>query len=235
MLHEKPNDPFHWKNKLDELDHLPGETALDKNGSWEKLHGRLGKNSRVKRIGWYWLAAASVLIAMGVRWIIVNQQENKIITKTQNIVAPKEPIKSEILNDKISPALSTPIAFTQGTRRVVPPSSRKQRRQAIPNAIESKITVVKDSSISLPEINVKSSIVENTLFITTVTTAPVKKKLRIIHINELGKTAEEEMQYARTSPPAFRTRSIHQENPSGLSFSRNASDNVIKIKLSPSN
>lgn len=58
MLHEKPNEFFHWKNKLDELDRLPGELLNDKTVSWNKLHNRLREKPRNNKIMWYWVAAA---------------------------------------------------------------------------------------------------------------------------------------------------------------------------------
>ena len=44
-VNENPNDDFHWKNKLENLESLPGET-FNKEASWEKLHDRLQKKPK---------------------------------------------------------------------------------------------------------------------------------------------------------------------------------------------
>ena len=50
MLNEKPNNDFHWKNKLEDLESLPGET-FNKEAAWEKLHERMqGKKSQHKKL-----------------------------------------------------------------------------------------------------------------------------------------------------------------------------------------
>jgi hypothetical protein len=72
--------------------------------------------------------------------------------------------------------------------------------------------------------------------IAMITSTPQKKKLRVVHINELGKPVEEEIQFARnTLTPTFEATFFRQDGLPGFSLSRNASDNIVKIKLPPSN
>ncbi len=64
MSNENHNNIEDWRNKLEGLDKLPGETVIDKNASWEKLHERLREKNYNKKIIWYRSAAACLLFAL---------------------------------------------------------------------------------------------------------------------------------------------------------------------------
>ena len=60
MSNEDPNNTSPWRNKLDELEHLPG-SAFNRDAAWDKLYGRFQGNKKSKKIFWYWIAAACLL------------------------------------------------------------------------------------------------------------------------------------------------------------------------------
>ena len=63
MSNEDPNNTPHWRNKLDELEHLPG-SAFNGDAAWDKLYGRLQGNKKSKKMFWYWIAAACVVFGL---------------------------------------------------------------------------------------------------------------------------------------------------------------------------
>ena len=94
MLNEKPNNDFHWKNKLEDLESLPGET-FNKEAVWEKLHARLQPKAKNKRITWYWIAAACLFFAFFISFFISNKKENVLV-------------KNNVLQKKIN-SLTSPL------------------------------------------------------------------------------------------------------------------------------
>ena len=63
MSNENPNNTSPWRNKLDELEHIPG-SAFNRDAAWDRLYGRLGGNRKNKKISWYWIAAACLLFGL---------------------------------------------------------------------------------------------------------------------------------------------------------------------------
>jgi hypothetical protein len=55
----------HWKDRLDRLDNS-GETWTGKETAWDTLYDRLKDKPRRRRYFLYWMAAAAVLIAIGI-------------------------------------------------------------------------------------------------------------------------------------------------------------------------
>jgi hypothetical protein len=237
MLHEKPNESFHWKNKLDELDYLPDEPLRDKAASWEKLHNRLRKKPVSRKAIWYWLAAACVLIIAGVLLIIPNQDHDQIAEK-ENLSIPEQP-KNKSVTAKEEKALIISEKPIPGAikKPTVIASAKKKDHSVL------KITMIKGNAAedsvatkqSLPEVIVHSNQAQDTLNTKAVTTAAAPKKLRVVHINEIVKPSEE-MPLARVTLQASLQRKLsYQNNFPALTLSKNASDNLVKIKLAPSN
>ena len=235
MLHEKPSDSFHWKNKLDALDHLPGEPVQDKTASWQKLHDRLREKPVRNKVILYWVAAASILFIVGGQWLMVDNKNTKIVNaKEQRIPAPYSNSTKTIIVD---PELSITDATVE-KKHESPIATRKQpSHKALRNVIliENKILPAPDTTTEkLPDVSINSMKTVDTNAL--VSFIPPKRKLRVVHINELGKPVEEEIQFARNnSSPTFQSKVFNQDRFSGFTVSRNSSDNLVKIKLSPSN
>ena len=86
MLNEDPNRNFHWQNKLEGLECLPGE-PFNEDIAWDKLHRRLrGKRSN-KKLLWYWVAAACLLFVLMIAFLDYykgNPTPSKIETVNQS-------------------------------------------------------------------------------------------------------------------------------------------------------
>src|SRR5215831_1898207 len=88
MSNEDPGKNMHWQDKLEGMDHLPGE-GFNKNSSWNKLHERL-QDKKKKTPLWYWAAAACLLCALMIAWLM-NDKTQPQVSKTD--VKSKQPDK----------------------------------------------------------------------------------------------------------------------------------------------
>ena len=184
MLNEKHNEPFHWKVKLDELSSLPGEAVLEKNAAWEKLHGRLEEGPRKKKTIWYW-AAACILLAITIPFILANKKENGLVKEIpqqkKNIIEqpgqiqihPKEPV-----------ALISPVQV----KRKQPVTVIKKTKIAGDLNIAKENNAV--ATIAILPVENKAETVLNSIppadtVVAVVTGMPARKKLQVIHLNEL--------------------------------------------------
>jgi hypothetical protein len=199
MSNENPNNTPHWRNKLDELEHLPGST-FNGDAAWDKLYGRLRGNRKSKKIFWYWIAAACLLF--GLMIALLNQHydishpENKetAIKNAKEIDKPvlridetnkeKPETNIQLINDKI---VSTSDKPAQKIRRIIATevSGKVQSNDVIINYPEQEpiaepLQIIKNLAIAVPP----------------------KKKLNVVHINELGDPLIE-------SPDITRIENIH--------------------------
>lgn len=238
MLHERPNESFHWKNKLDELDHLSGEPPTGKEAAWEKLQARLQEKPRAKKTVWYWMAAACLLLLAGVPWLMLNQNRNNL-AESNSQQPPERPTSGfRPVGDPKETLTLVPKSLVN--KQTTPPVTAKDKTH---HPDHSDTTLKKDIAPtdlntineSLPRISVISS--EQLDTTAELATSPVKNRLKIVHVNELGDHGPDDIQYVEnSSTPLFRTKPFRQDDhAAGISLSRNASDNIVKIKIAPSN
>ena len=186
MSNENPNNTPLWRNKLDELENLPG-SAFHKDAAWDKLYGRLRGNRKSKKISWYWIAAACLLFGFMITFLnyhknpaqpedketAIKKQPKEIkkpVLKVEEVNKNENENSAELIKDKIETTSNKQI---QRSHRITP---TKVATNIHPD----------DVVISYPE---KEPIVRPLLIINTnQTTAvlPQKKKLNVVHINELG-------------------------------------------------
>lgn len=188
MLNEKYNDPFRWKNKLEGLSSLPGETRLNKDSSWERLHERLQQRPRMSKAGWYW-AAASILLACSIPLLIKNKNEN-VVVKT----SPLQKQESIVPTEQLQILPLAPLVKASIPEYKIPVekiSTKEQQETASKNTIQQvelitdaeEIPAAKDPLVSPIPLSVKDT--QGSVAVL----APVKKKLLIVHINEVDPPA----------------------------------------------
>jgi hypothetical protein len=186
MSNENPNNTPHWRNKLDELEHLPGSVFI-KDAAWDKLYGRLRGNRKSKKIFWYWIAAACLLL--GLLITLLNYDKNtsqpanketaikkqpkeikKPVLKVEEVTKNENENSAELIKDKIVTTSNRPV---QRNRRITPTE--------VPTKVHRDDVVISDPE---NEPVVKPLQIINTNATTAV--LPQKKKLNVVHINELG-------------------------------------------------
>jgi hypothetical protein len=227
MLSKKLNDPFYWKNKLEALNCLPGEAVHEKDAMWEKLDNRLQQKPAANKARWYWIAA--VLLPL----IIIALT---MLNNTENVLAKQEAVK----NKNTTPSYLQPAPTEVVTISVSAPVEKNKPVVAVNSKVKNKTFTdtikTSDAVVSvLPEIT-KTDIATNNILppdtaVTITTTAVAKKKLQVVHINELEiypAQFGEPINYAqniRTRKNKINTQSVAtQQNTIGF-----------KIKLSSKN
>lgn len=239
MLNENPNDHFHWKNRLEELDSLPGETFSGKTAAWEQLHQRLRGNRRRRKAAWYWIAAASLVFIMLVQW-----DRSKTGTVDVNIKSEKTQIKSPL----VQPAAGSKRGEERNAAVFAPVSINaekniEQRRKKVTIPV---IDIARNSDsevyISVSQARKDVELISNAVIpidtsIVAITPTIVKKKLKVIHINELGTPVEDEAKDDRYAErPKFHKRFSSQDIFTNTEDnSHNLSNDLFKLKLSPQN
>jgi hypothetical protein len=186
MSIKKQNNPSGWKGKLDELDCLPGETIPDNNASWQKLQGRLQEKKRSRKALWYWAAAVVLPVLMLSFWLIsrkeneltaalpVQEQTRKTITEVLPVQDNDTVAAMVVMQNEKKPFVNT----NKGIEHEIPGST--VIKEPITGTITDDTTAfVKITPVIIPLAPVDTSV-------TAVAIQPVKKKLKVVHINELN-------------------------------------------------
>ncbi len=229
MLSKKLNDPFFWKNKLETLNCLPGEDAHEKDALWEKLNGRLQQKPAANKARWYWMAAGLlplIIIAL------------TMVSNTESVLLKQETVKDK--NAKATPSYLQPASKEAVTFSASASVEKKQPVAVINSKVKSKtfVDTIRASDadvIVLPE-KVKIDITTNNIqpvdtVVTVALTATAKKKLQVIHLNEL------ETYPAQFTEPINYAQNIKSGKKKITNFSLASQENTFgfKIKLSSKN
>lgn len=229
MSNEKHNKNTGWKIKLEDLAHLPGED-FNKEVSWNKLHERL-QNKKKRVPAWYWAAAACLVFALMIVWMTKNETMQSQLPNDKIAVKQPGKINKEVIPDKdIASVEIRPGTIKEKTKRANKINQKQNR--LIVSATISKPTFVDVTTVDLKnESFANSSLVSNTSLATSL--KPVeKKKLNVVHINELGGPATDLPLVAhRIDKKAFQFEIAKGEvvsNPSGVSQNTNFTTSQIK-------
>jgi hypothetical protein len=207
MTNEKPNNSSNWRNKLDELKSIQGD-GFNKETSWDKLHERLHSKSNNRERVWYWLAAACLFFALFISFFLSNEKENGLV---QNNIQQK---KTNI------PFQNAPL-INKHTSVVV--SSLSTENKMPVHAINKINTNINHKTLSTEivqnkkEENVIREFTHNAVMpvdtaISIVANLPEKKKLKVVHINELGDPVSESPNIARNNEQhSFQFKFMNQE------------------------
>ena len=191
------------KERLDGLDSLPGETAFNKDAAWEKLHHRLQEKPRHNRIVWYW-AAACLLPAVLVLWMVSNKSETFLVKTIQqkkhtNIPVIQLPLVQKEMST-VSPSIT--VEKNQSIKNIHKkakniPVDKTSNTQTAPFLVTTVETMPEGVTTIIPPANTITAIATITM---------VKKKLRVVHINELDNIPEQIASSVNHEQKSFRFR-----------------------------
>ena len=228
---EKLNDP--WKDKLEDVASLQPETLRNKDVVWEKLHARLAEKPNNKKIVWYWLAAASVIAAIIISSLTIHKTTTGIAShnNTSNNVKESLAKKDEPVKN-VSPGIKTTRIHEQSQKNTVVKNHEKQ--STIGDTLNTTQSAGNDRQIL--ENQTTAVPVVDTTAIATISSIPVQKKLKVVHINELGEPVEFPADVAQSSDlhlfqlklaqqEIYHASSIASNNSSGLFFKPKNSPN----------
>ncbi len=210
MLNENPNDGLHWRNKLEDLEDLPGN-PFNKEGAWDKLHERLHKKNAGGKFVWMYAAAACFLIALLFPWFWPGTKENDL---TKNNIQQNQSQKSNSIESaaikkdpvKIISSIAFEISTTKKikNKKIITVINRKR----LP--VENVVAEYKKQEFIEPQKINATAPLDAHLHITAI--VPEKQKLQVVHINELGESQEESSTLARkTEIHSFQMKFANQE------------------------
>jgi hypothetical protein len=193
MHNEKQNNPG-WINKLDESGCLPPEEMIDKNAAWKKLHERLSEKQNKNKKIWYWTAAACLLIAFSLPILIAKKNVKNIINDVslQNKKTPKAVAHASLTPERTGTKVENALAIE---KKEINPFIRKRTNNNLPayHASAKQIppeTSPENAKANAPQLTLNTSVSADTVSSMIAAVAPVKKKMRVVHINELENAAD---------------------------------------------
>ena len=234
MSKENLNNIPNWKAKLDALDNLPGDTAFDKNDAWEKLHARLGGKTESKKSMWYWVAAACIFFALMIPlfYSIRTNQHVAIYTVKENQPSTKA-LSGKIIDEETAAAV-TNSSLANNDRKAEETSSKSQKQMIYENKkIKLRLTyAVSPEALSPETLSNFTKPVDTAASLATI--QQEKKKLKVVHINELGDPVETLPEIVKNSDRhTFQFKIASQEtyiNPATASNTNGFT--ILKIKTS---
>ena len=212
------NEDLNWQSKLSGLDGLPGE-VFNKDDAWRKLHARENKKKKFIKPVWYYVAAACLIII----FLLISFWSNKIEKVLVKNNGDRTPVnKSATISVKNNDKDSVVTVSTNRVSNDVYPPLETQKRVVVlkkskPN-IKNNIIVINETPKPLAG-DITDSVATNkpSSDITAVPTFFPRKKLTVVHINELGEIPEQPIVVRKTETHSFRLSFGKQEvftNPS---------------------
>lgn len=219
MSEEKQNNV--WANRLEQLEQLP-VAAWSKDAAWDTLYNRLQEKPRRRKAFWYIPAAACLLLAVLITWLMWPGKETAPVTNAS-------PQKTTV-GRTAQPVITKDINVnTNKTQAVVQAKQEKNISHKESKRIVTSQTVKYSLPVDIkaqeePVVSMIPSAVPVTAPAIVITVAP-KKKLKMVHLNEVGNPAEEEGKMAKfenwhsfqvkfNSPDVFAVPSDKNINPS---------------------
>lgn len=186
MPTEKSTNPS-WIQQLDELV-PPAGSSFDKTGAWEKLQVKLKGIQPSKKVVWVWRAAATVIVLFGIYLLLNNNSilKSTPIThvKKNNREIPSLSIKKEKI--VFLPEKTLPVAVIKNNQ----PYLKKEKTNTVLE--KRKTNDIKQPELLGPELVTilqQENIIDTNSGKKTNTNAVQlvfnKKKLAVVHINEL--------------------------------------------------
>ncbi|MCP9750342.1 hypothetical protein [Ferruginibacter sp. HRS2-29] len=210
-----------WERKLEGLESLSGED-FDLSASWEKLEARRENPPRKNKAAWYWLAAACLLAVISLPWFFTGKSKNEAVVK-ENI--PVKQTEQFILKEQPDTSHAVAVAVSNEVKVIARPaaaliiSSNNQPPVPKNNVLPEEI---------VPDIASVQPVIADTFHL--IAAAPAKKKLKMVHYNELAGSTDSLTGDGRPYfPVKFHTKEIYTNNAG------NRKDNLIRIKLSSQN
>jgi hypothetical protein len=229
---------FNWKDTVEQLTQLPGEPAFDKSAAWDKLQQRLHKKINTKKIIWYRLAAACLLIcflATAIFFIKQAPSTAAVVSQPKQITeAVQQP--SIIQNENKNNGITRLFKNTNATKPIV---VKKYKKVIIATTSVTDVATVElpnlnKEELPLSEIKIVHPLITDTTASFTAIASANKKKLKVVHINELGLPLERETSVAQNHQLLFLQGSyLNNRNLVGNLNTQGYSNTAIfSIKLS---
>lgn len=210
-----------WRSLLDDPNGFPGETIRDKNEAWEKLYSKLHEKPQPRFLTWYWAAATLLVIALTVVLFVRKEKGQDSLVSIPSPAKKIKPVTKENINAEQK---NSEYPLSQPKQKIKTVVSRQKNvfAKTIPSINKNLIT---DSIVEqLPEMVITSGMMHDSTIKTTTVATPVKKKLRVVHVNEIGQPIEYPTvnnRFNERRPFEFRIINGEIYNPANTSSSNN--------------
>ena len=232
-----------WKSKLEELESLPGEAMPDKNTAWEKLHARLEGKKPQRKAVWYWIAAACILFLFIVPLIVSDKKDHQLAhTKLkQNQSESKQNQDQQhaavaiITHNKDSVTIKHSFLSGKGAAIVSNKSNQLVHKNILENKTEDIRIYDTVSNQSPMAVTLKKSLQVADTSSGIVSIIRTKKRLPVVHVNELDDAVDIPPLVARNSENAsshflkLASQEVYKSSP--VSVTKNFA--TINFKSSP--
>lgn len=185
------------KEKMESLDALSGGIVFGKEEAWDKLQSRMDAKPARKIVLWYRLVAAAAVLLLFISIAYIYNTPEKEIAQSQ----PPSPVIQEI---ETAPA--TTIAITDPQPEMIVPqekAARKHEQQPVNFVIKEEQPAAQQEP---QDMVVPQPAIVNV--VPPVPTKPSVKKMRVVHINELGNYEEEPAYAAEHNSPSLDIRKM---------------------------
>ena len=215
---------------MDNLASLPGD-VFDKAEAWEKLHQRLSVKKKTKKVGAYWMAAA---VAASFIAFFVFKSTEEARPGSDSTTKQEAKKKIEVKTEKLgvnTELTQRPVEQSQPLQ----PKGIVQKGKASASLEQEKSSAIVDTVIATaphPLENMAPSIDSLT---ESIAFRPVKRKLRVVHINELDEPEENKDHFVRVERIMRDRRVLSGGSLSNNILNTNSGDDILKIKLSSNN
>jgi hypothetical protein len=185
MSSEKQSKMPDWKERLLQWEQAGGLVEPKEDLLWDKLQTRL-QPKRTKRKVYFFRAAAIVLFLLAIGFLFLQKKQ----LPTSKPVISKSPVQQPIQNPVVKKETPTPVPPQSTTTQV---QARNSHKALLPNSYKEPIVEPEEEKIVLVEPVPEMIEKQESLPAPIVATAPPKKKIRVVHLNELDSPP----------PPAF--------------------------------
>ena len=175
------NNEQNLQKKMDALDTLSAGFVFDKDGAWDKLQTKLETKPKRRILPVYWMSAAACLVVMILMFNIRGRREEHTAAVTPVIaIQPHKDTKVQVAT--VATRQSDTVAIVPSTY-----SAKKSvftKKEEVAAAQQKDIPLIKEE-VQQPVTPIADSHPQRM--------AVVKKKWKVVHINELGNIQEEEV------------------------------------------
>jgi hypothetical protein len=244
MQEEKHHSRIPLAGRLDELESLPAEERFDKTQAWEKLYGRLHKKRNHILSFRRWRAVAIVLPAALLLGVFIHKAKRPAGNDTGKPVARQAAQPESVKQTQPAAEPSHRVTWQRAPeRRMGPvfkarrPESGKELHKATGfTAAPAFSALTKDSLTGVTDLHPSPDPALAQRNLATAKPVPAKRKLRVLHVNELDEPEPENNLAGSAGPRGFRLRWIGSSVPAnGLPDAAGTQHELVKIMLSSSN
>lgn len=172
------NSSHNWKQELAALQH-DGD-SFSKELAWNKLYQRLHQKKSHKKLIWYWMAAACLLIVV-ISFLFVHRKENTLVetnSHLKNNTIKNVPVEIPNQNNIKNASLG----LNNRNKNFI-------HKKAINNGSDKKIfraLNIQYDEVAKTGIKNNTAMQADTVVAFIARPALVKNKLKVVHLNELG-------------------------------------------------